>query len=347
MLNKYAWYIKLSSWEYWPMWVLYIPVYVQHIWLSIKARNAFFIYKANPAIDEGFILCDSKFKTQQIVPEEYLPKTIFVAKSDTLNIVLNQLNTSSISFPIILKPDIGFRGLLVHKINDKEHLESVLKTISVDHIIQEYVDYPVEVGVFYYRLPQEKKGNIPSITVKEFLSVTGNGKNTLSELIKMKPRAILQLEILQNKFSTLWNEIIPTGKEIVLEAIGNHNRGTKFINGNHLYCQELQDTFDELNKRMDGFYFGRFDIRAKSIEDLKQGKNFKILEVNGVGAEPTHVYDPNYKLIAAWKDMLHLWKVIYKIAMQNKKQGEKFPVFLEARKRWRSFKEYRKVAFEN
>lgn len=347
MLDKYPWYIKLSSWEYWPMWVLYIPVYVQHIWLSLKARSPFFIYKANPAIDEGFILCDSKFKTQQIVPEEYLPKTIFVNKEDSLNIILNKLNEVSISFPIILKPDIGFRGLLVHKINNEGQLETVLKKVRVNHIIQEYVNFSVEVGVFYYRFPNDKKGSIPSITVKEFLSVTGNGKLTLSELINLKPRAILQLEGLKTKFSTLWDEIIPTGKEIILESIGNHNRGTKFINGNHYNCQDLQDTFDKLNERMDGFYFGRFDIRTKSIEDLKQGRSFKIIEVNGVGAEPTHIYDPNYKLLAAWKDMLHLWKVIYKIAMQNKKNGEKFPVFIEARKRWRLFKTYRKIAFEN
>lgn len=346
-IGQHPWYIKLSSWEYWPWWILYIPVYIQHIVLSIKAKSPFFIYKANPVIDEGFILGDSKFKTQQIVPNEYLPKTIFVNKKDTLNIVLSQLNKLAISFPVILKPDIGFRGFLVHKISNEEQLENTLKNIRVDHIIQEYVDFPVEVGVFYYRFPQNERGSIPSITVKEFLSVTGNGKHTLSELIILNPRAILQLEKLKVKFSSMWNQVVPEGEQILLESIGNHNRGTKFINGNYLYCQNLQDTFDKLNKKMEGFYFGRFDIRTKSIEDLKKGINFKILEVNGVGAEPTHVYDPNYKLINAWKDMLHLWKVIYLIALQNKERGEKFPVFIEARNRWRTFKNYKKLAFRN
>jgi len=345
-LTKYRWYIKLTSWEYWPSWILYIPVWIQHFYLAFKAKSLFFFLKVNPAIVDGFILSDSKFKTLQLVPEPYLPKTIFVEKNDTFNNVFKNLNNTFINFPVILKPDIGYRGLLVHKINDGKELEQVLKSIKVDHIVQEYVDFQLEIGIFYFRLPKNNSGSIPSITIKEFLSVTGDGIKTLEELVNERPRAILQREKIKINFKELWNKVVPGGEKMILEFIGNHNRGTKFINGNYLYDKNLLKVFDELNRCMPGFYFGRFDIRAKSIEDLKNGKNFKILEVNGVGAEPTHVYDPNYKLLHAWRDMLYLWKIIYVIAMQNKQDGEKFPLYLEARKRWRSFKSYKKIAFE-
>lgn len=345
MLLKYHWYIKLTSWEYWPSWILYIPVWIQHFYLAFKAKSLFFFLKTNPAIDDGFILSDSKFKTLQLVPKSYLPKTVFVNKNDTFSDVFKNLNGAFINFPVILKPDIGYRGLLVHKINDVKALEQILKSIKVDYIIQEYVDFQIEIGIFYFRLPNKDSGNIPSITIKEFLSVTGDGNKTLEELVNEKPRAILQREKIKHNFIELWNKVIPNGEKIILELIGNHNRGTKFINGNYLYDEKLLKVFDELNKNMAGFYFGRFDIRAKSIKDLKNGKNFKILEVNGVGAEPTHVYDPDYKLLHAWKDILCLWKTMYVIAMQNKQSGEKFPEYLEARKRWRSFKSYKKIAF--
>src|SRR5690606_25955818 len=190
--------IKLTSWEYWPSWILYIPVWIQHFYLAIKAKSLFFFLKVNPAIDDGFILSDSKFKTLQLVPEPYLPKTIYVYKKDSFNKVFQNFNEAFINFPVILKPDIGYRGLLVHKINDINELEQVLKNIKVDYILQEYINFQLEIGVFYFRLPNNKSGSIPSITIKEFLSVTGDGIKTLKELIDEQPRAILQRDKLKH-----------------------------------------------------------------------------------------------------------------------------------------------------
>ncbi|MDG3583614.1 D-alanine--D-alanine ligase [Galbibacter pacificus] len=337
-------YIKLTSWEYWPMWVLYVPVFLQHYWLSIKAKSLFYFLKVNPAIGEGFILSDTKYTTLQLVPETYRPKTVLIAKGSTLKALKATLQDNNLHFPIIVKPNIGFRGLLVHLCKNEEDLRGIHFN-KADYIVQEYIAYPVEVGIFYYRFPNKTSGQIPSITLKEFLTVTGNGTHTLEELIKEKPRALLQYKKLEKKFKHKWHYVVPEGKTIKLETIGNHNRGTKFINGNAILDNQLLKVFDDLNGQMPGFFYGRFDIRAKSINDLKQGKNFKILEVNGIGAEPTHIYDPSYKLFNAWKEMLHLWKVAYQIAMLNKEKGEKFPVFSEAKKRYLQYKNYKKIAF--
>ena len=343
IIKKHPLAIKLLSWEYWPMQFLYLPVYVQHLWLSIKARHPFFFLVTNPAIDEGFILSDSKHRTLQLVPEENRPKSFLVKPKSTPDFILELMEVNQINFPIILKPDIGFRGLLVHKLDDKVALGKVLSKITVNHIVQEYIDCPVEVGVFYYRFPNEEKGIIPSITIKEFLKVKGDGKHTLAELVTLNPRAILQEEKLKKNFASQWDTIIEDEEELILEHIGNHNRGTKFVNANYLYDQDLQNVFDKLNEKMQGFYFGRFDIRTTSIEDLKAGKNFKILEVNGVGAEPTHVYDPDYKLIVAWKEMLHLWRIIFKIAIINKRSGIDYPSISEGKHRWDDYRDYKKV----
>lgn len=342
-IKQHPLYIKSTSWEYWPMQFLYFPVYIQHFWLTLKARHPFFFLVTNPAIDEGFILSDSKHRTLQLVPDEYRPKSFLVTENDTKASIITKMEEIDVQFPIILKPDIGYRGLLVHKLDSIKELEAVLPTIKVDHIIQEYIDFQVEVGVFYYRLPDEKKGSIPSITIKEFLKVKGDGEHTLEELINQNPRAILQEEKLKVNFAERWNDVFTKGEELILEHIGNHNRGTKFVNANDLYDDDLQLVFDKLNSKMKGFYFGRFDIRTKSIEDLKAGKNIKILEVNGVGAEPTHVYDPNYKLVPAWKEMLHLWRVIFRIAEINKRSGIEYPSISEGKNRWDDYRDYKKV----
>ena len=342
-IRQHPIYIKSSSWEYWPMQFIYLPVYIQHLWLSLKARHPFFFLVTNPAIDEGFILSDSKQRTLQLVPDRYRPKSFLVNKRDSAALILSKMEENNINFPIILKPDIGFRGLLVHKLDNSNELEAVLGKVTVDHIVQEYIDFPVEIGVFYYRLPNEERGIIPSITIKEFLKVKGDGKHTLAELIEQNPRAILQEEKLKKNFAKQWDTVLKEGEDLVLEHIGNHNRGTKFVNANDLYDEDLQAVFDQLNTQMKGFYFGRFDIRTSSVEDLKQGKNFKILEVNGVGAEPTHVYDPNYKLLVAWKEMLHLWRVIFKIAVINKESGIAYPSISEGKHRWDDYRDYKKV----
>lgn len=339
-LKTKIWYIKLTHLEYWPSWFFYIPVWIQHVWLAIKTKNLFFFLSTNPAID-GFILSDSKFKTLQLVPNDYTPKMLFVNTKTSHKTVLESMNTACINFPIILKPDIGFRGLKVIKIDNEGMLKSAIQNLRVDHIIQEYIDSSLELGIFYYRYPNESKGHIPSVTIKAFLKVTGDGKHTLAQLIDQNPRAILQKAKLSKKFKKNWNSIIVKDEKISLEEIGNHSRGTKFINGNDLVDDALLKVFDHLSHNMKNFYFGRFDIKVASIEALKKGENYKILEVNGVGGEPTHIYDSNTHILKAWKDLCFTWRVAAKIAAINFEKGIKKPTYRNAKKKWRLYTTYK------
>jgi hypothetical protein len=332
--------IKWLNREYWPMFILYIPVCIQHLWLSLKAGNPFFFLTANPAIDEGFILSDSKFRTLQLVPEKQRPITIFADQNEIAENILKRMQEYELNFPVIVKPDIGYRGLHVHLINNEQQFKQLVKNIKVPHIIQEYIDYDVEIGLFYYRFPNCETGCIPSITIKEFLAVIGTGTHTLEELIFKDPRAILQKEKLKKKFPKEWNRVVEKDRQIVLEPIGNHNRGTKFLNGAALMDDKLLAVFDALNHKMKGFYYGRFDIRTKSVDDLKQGKNFKIVEVNGVGAEPTHIYDPAYTVLKGWKELLFLWRIVFKIAHLHKKSGLGYIKWPEGVSRFKSYLTY-------
>ena len=336
-ISRHPVYIKWVHWEFWPMQIVYFPVYLQHIWLSVKAGNPFFFLNTNPAIQEGLILDNSKYNSLQLIPQDPLPKSILIAKGASAEAVQRAMQEAGIDFPVIVKPDRGFRGLHVGKIEDKKQLQRFVSNLTADYLLQEYIDLPLEIGVFYYRFPRCEKGEIPSVTLKEFLAVTGDGKSTLATLVSKKPRAILQRKRLAEKFKARWHIVIPEGEKVLLEGIGSHNRGTRFINANALIDADLKEVFDNLNKRMEGFYYGRFDIRAASVKDLKAGKNFKILEINGVGAEPTHIYDPGYKLFKAWKELLYLWRVTYTIAMQNQKRGSALPGCSEGKKRWKKF----------
>lgn len=318
------------------MWIFYIPVWLQHFWLSIKLRNLFFFLATNPAI-EGFILSDSKFKTLQLVPPEHRPKSLLVKPGKALAEVLDAMREMNVQFPVILKPDVGFRGIKVKKVESKQQLEQELSELNFPAIIQEYCSEPFETGIFYYRYPNEDTGYIPSVTIKEFLKVTGDGTRTLEELVSASPRAILQANRLRQFYGTEYTQIVSRGRVLEVESLGNHNRGTRFIDGNKLVDEELVAIFDKLSHQMQGFYFGRFDIRANSWEALKQRQEFKIIEVNGVGGEPTHIYDSSNSLIMAWAALCHSWRIAARIARINFSNGVKRPSYREARDLWRNY----------
>jgi hypothetical protein len=199
------------------------------------------------------------------------------------------------------------------------------------------VELPLEFGVFYTRFPSWQKGKVTSVVMKEMLSVTGDGRSTLQQLIFEKNRAKLQWPKLKNNYERRLNEVLPQGQRLELVSIGNHALGTKFLNGNHLIDEKLSATFDQISKQIDGFYFGRFDLRCASIEDLKNGK-ISIVELNGCGAEPAHIYDPDFKLYKAIGVLFEHWKNIFEIARENHKLGVKYISHKEARDLYRKFK---------
>ena len=90
--------------------------------------------------------------------------------------------------------------------------------------------------------------------------------------------------------------------------------------------------FYDLSHYTNKFYYGRYDIKCKSIEDLKLGKNFSILEFNGCGAEPNHIYDAGLKLRKAYREILKHWKALYQISRYNRKNGTPYWTFRRGQK---------------
>ena len=71
---------------------------------------------------------------------------------------------------------------------------------------------------------------------------------------------------------------------------------------------------DEICRQIPDFYFGRLDIRYESRELLEQGKSFSIMEVNGAGSEPTHIYDPRHSFFLPGRKLYRHWMILYKIS---------------------------------
>lgn len=323
--------IRLRSWEYWPLYVVYFPIFFYWLWLSLRSRSFFFFSASNPTIESGGMIGESKSEILDLVPEEVKPKTLFFEKGTMKEDVISQVKAHKLIYPMIAKPDMGERGWQVEKIIDEASLEKYIRVSPVDFLIQEYIDLPIELGVFYYRMPDEKQGEVSSIVLKEMLKVVGDGRSNLKELMMQYDRAKLQIKTLELEKDLT---IIPkNGIEVELVSIGNHSKGTTFLNGNHLITEQIRNQFDELSKRVDGFFFGRYDLRCASYEALGKGE-MKIMELNGAGAEPAHIYHPGFSLFQAYEVLFKHWKVLGKISRANHKKGIKYMTMAEAKEIW-------------
>ena len=197
-INKRPFFIRLFHWEYWSFYVVYTPMIFYWLFLSLRARSLFFCSAANPGIEIGGVLGESKINILNRVPDHLKPKTVFVEKDMPMAEVLQRIEAAGISFPLIAKPNIGQRGNLVEKIAASEALEKHIKSKPIDFIIQEFIDFHEEYSVLHYCFPDGKSG-ISSFTLKKFLSVRGDGVSTVAQLMKQSPRALLQLPAFQKK----------------------------------------------------------------------------------------------------------------------------------------------------
>jgi hypothetical protein len=336
---------KLSYWEFWPWPVIYFPIMLYGVWLSLKARSPFFFFSVNPGIESGGLLIESKKDILDLIPDELKPKTLFFKFPASFDEIIEKMNNNALHFPVIAKPDYGERGWMVEKIEDLEELKNYINQIRVNMLIQEFIDLPVELGIFYYRFPGSSRGQISSIVGKELLHVIGDGKSAVRDLIKTNPRARLHLKELERRHKGLLNHVPARREKVELLSIGNHCRGATFINRNDLIDRQLEEMVNSFARNIPGFYYGRFDIRCSSIDTLKQGRSFKILELNGGKSEPAHIYHPGSSLLEAYRVLFYHWQTLFRIAMKNHQNGYTFPSFKEGWKVWKKYRSYKKIKY--
>jgi len=332
---------KLTHWEYWPMEVVYFPVFFYWMYLGIRARSLFFFSASNPGIETGGMLGEVKFDILKKIPETYRTPTLFFGYPFEPRQVLSLVEQMNWIYPLIFKPDIGERGNGVEKINNQQQAMDYLSTCEYDILIQPFISYPIELGVFYYRYPSQEKGCVLSVVEKDFLKVKGDGTLTLEQLVSRNPRAALQAERLSKKHAARWKEVISQHEDLLLEPIGNHCRGTSFRNANSLINEQLITVFDTISKQIEGFYFGRFDLKCLSIEELMRGEGISIMELNGAGSEQGHIYHPGFSFFTAVKTILQQWRILFEISMENHKKGVPYMTWKETRAYLRKSKQLR------
>jgi hypothetical protein len=339
-------FIRLFNWEYWSFNAVYLWIMPVWIWLAIRARSFFFFSASNPSIEYGGFLMESKKDIYDIIPQEFYPKTIYFKTGTDAKTVLQQLQQQAFRYPLIGKPDIGGRGRGVKKLDNEKELLEYAAASPLHYLVQEFALQPNEVGVFYYRYPNETHGRISGIVRKELLGVKGDGSATIRELLQRDKRFILQLPVLEKVYGNGLNEVLPAGEEKELVPYGNHARGAKFLDDSHLADEVFVRNMDAICQQVKGFYYGRLDVRYNTWEELRQGKNFSIIEVNGAGSEPTHMYDPSHSLFFAWKEIIRHWIILWRISTMNHKKGIPYLTYRQGTQMFRDNKAFEKKLAE-
>ncbi len=332
---------QVSRFEFMSGRYFYIPIWFQWAFKILQYGRTGLPMLANPRFPLGGMVNESKieifdevqgearellgrYATFERLPAESL-EAARVHVDRELAAALAAKEKAGLSYPFVIKPDIGCRGAGVRRIRDEDELRAYIEAFppGLALILQELIDMPGEAGVFYIRFPREERGFIYSLTLKYFPVVVGDGRTILRELIERDPRAGLLTRIYFPKLAPRLDEVIAAGEEIRLTFTGSHARGAIFRDGAAYITPEMTEAFDRVAKSIPEFYFGRFDIRFDDLESVRKGEGFRIIEVNGASSEATHIWDRSFTLWRAWKVILkqfsHLWKVGY----QNYKRGYK------------------------
>jgi hypothetical protein len=327
---------KLLNWELWNFYVLYLPIGPVWLWYCLRSRSFWYFSSSNPTITFGGFEGEGKKEMYDQLPPDLVPRTIYIRHDEPVDVVLTRVREAGFRYPFIVKPDIGMKGILFRKIENEEQLSRYHERMPVEYIVQDLVDLPVEVSVFYYRYPWEQQGVVSGFIHKELLQVRGDGRSTLKELVQSHPRARFRYAEMEHRHGHRFDRVIPDGEVFFLSYAGNHNRGAQFTNLHTEIDQTLHEVFDRLSHYTDTFFYGRYDIKTSSVDDLKQGRNFLILEFNGCGAEPNHIYDCGMSLWRAYGVILHHWKALYRISRYNHRNGTPYWSF---RKGWAHLRE--------
>ena len=340
----------LSFFEFWPMWAFYPPVVLYAVWLMLRYRGILLPTVANPSFPGGGFVGESKAEILNLAvrhaPEWVAP---FVAVErpavlagvpepdieHELQAALAKLDAAGIALPVVAKPDLGCRGAGVQLVNSVDKLRAYLAGFprGARLLLQRYVPFEGEAGVFYCRHPGQPHGRIISITLKYFPHVYGDGKRTLRQLILDDPRAGALPHLYLRRHVARLDQVPVAGEAIRLAFAGSHSRGAIFRNGNAFVTPAMEARFDAIARSLPEFYFGRFDIRFEDFAQVQAGGQFTIVEANGAGAESTHIWDRRTTLLQAWSDLMLQYRLLFQIGRANRDRGFK-PLSLAEFRRW-------------
>jgi hypothetical protein len=313
----------VSFFEFWPGWLFYAPVVLFWIIKSCKYRSVTLPALANPRIDAGGICGESKNDILRLagpfarrwIADFAGMTTAGHADANDLAVAEAVMREAGITYPAVAKPDMSCNGVGVRIVENPADLRNYLAGFprATRLQLQTLVEYEGEAGIFYIRRPGEATGRITSVTLKFPPTVTGDGKHNIRQLIAGNPRLNAVSRLLLKSLGGRADQVPRAGESVRLVFVGNHCRGSTFQDGMNIVTPALSAQIDAIAQDIPDLYFSRIDLRYSALDDLRAGKNFKIIEINGSGSEATHIWDPAMTLRRAYATQFFHYGESFKI----------------------------------
>lgn len=341
-----------SYFEFWPAWFFYTPIVLYWILLSFRYRNFGLPMVVNPNIFLGGMVGESKveilksggklahcFILPYVVGE--IPKTRSLQiRDDSLESHVDnemvRVMERGLGLPLVVKPEFGCRGAGVRLIESRQQLLDYLCEFPSGrrYMLQKLAPYAAEAGVFYERRPWEQKGRVTSIAFKYRPYVVGDGSSDLKSLILRDARAarLRHLYFAKNRHRLDW--VPRRGEAVALAFAGSHCRGSIFRDGNGFITRALSDKVDAILQDFPDFHYGRLDVKFRDLKALQSGKDFCIVELNGVSSEKAHIWDSRASLARAFATLFEQYTTLFKMGDYMKKRGFKVPSALTLLMLW-------------
>ena len=313
----------MFRWHYIKSKYMYVGIQMMSTALALsKGLTPSQIIFANPSLPYGGLSIASKTKIierfkgrRQYLDHQLIPRDMPVEERKKLAMTFLESNP----FPVIAKPDRGVVGIGVRRLDSAEELDDILNIMPSDYMLQQYCDYPLEYGIFYCRYPDESFGSIVSLTEKIAPFVFGDGRSSVKQLVQMNPDFRYNKDALLSHARNL--DYIPhKGEWYQVIVQGSHTYGSIFKDRNDRIDPELESWLNALCAVDEEFYFGRFDMKVKDRNSLKDGSGVKIIELNGCWSEPIHIYDDRHSFPFAIRELFRSYSRAYQIARLNKKR---------------------------
>jgi len=332
------------KWEFWPATLFYFPIGLNYVRLGLKYGGFNLPTIANPGMYTGGLVGESKSAT---LVQLSRTSPVFTARSGLIpgkaparmERFEELCREHQLELPVVLKPDVAHRGSGFKLVRAWGEAGDYLNQVNEDVVVQEYAPGPCEAGIFYYRFPHEERGRIFAITEKIFPFITGDGIRSVEQLIRADARAAIMAETYLERHHAIRDMVLPEGQKLKLVEAGNHCQGCIFRDGMHLWSAALEASIDEISRKVPGFFIGRYDVRYPSEADIRNGENFKIVELNGASSEATSIYDARNSVFRAYATLFKQWDLVFAIGAANHDLGHRPATLALLREEWRKYQQ--------
>jgi len=330
---------KVALAERIPPSLFYFPLVLNWLWLGLRYRSVTLPSACNPTIPTGGMWGESKSACLDAIGADerrWVADFVTLKRSGNghdaldLDLALSLLTHAEIAFPLIAKPDIGWHGYGVRRIDTVPALRTYLSHFPEGEklILQRFVPHAGEAAVLYARVPGSPRGGIVSLAFRYFPHVVGDGRSMLRDLIRTDARARWKAHLhlgFDRSHAGLGRhnlDRVPARGEVVqIAIICNQRAGGLYRDAQAYITPALVERFDAIACSMPEFHYGRFDVRFASAEALMRGEDFSIVEINGIGGESIDVWDPQLPVDETYRRLIAQQRLMFMIGECNRARG--------------------------